>query len=141
MYIDSNIFIFAATDKGKLGQNCREIIGLITEQKITCASSFLVVDEVIWILKKDVGKDCGIKITKAMLSMPIKWISIDKSVIIRMMDTYEKTTLDPRDAIHLSSMKEVGLSVIVSEDDDFDKVDGIERINASKCIEKFRTSS
>lgn len=137
MYIDSNIFIFAATDKGKLGQNCREIIRLITEQKITCASSFLVVDEVIWILKKDVGKDCGIKITKAMLSMPIKWISIDKSVIIRMMDTYEKTTLDPRDAIHLSSMKEVGLSVIVSEDDDFDKVDGIERINASKCIEKF----
>ncbi|MEE8402722.1 MAG: type II toxin-antitoxin system VapC family toxin [Candidatus Hydrothermarchaeaceae archaeon] len=137
MYIDSNIFIFAATDKGKLGQNCREIIRLINEQKITCASSFLVVDEVIWILKKDVGKDCAIKITKAMLSMPIKWIAIDKSVIIRMVDTYEKTTLDPRDAIHLSSMKDVGLSVIVSEDDDFDKVDEIERITASKCIEKY----
>ncbi len=70
-------------------------------------------------MKKDVGKDCAIKIAKAMLSMPIKWIVIDKSVIIRMVD-----------AIHLSSMKDVGLSVIVSEDDDFDTVDGIERINA-----------
>ncbi|CAD6494152.1 MAG: PIN domain protein [Candidatus Argoarchaeum ethanivorans] len=137
MYIDSNIFIFAATGKEELGQNCRKIIKLINEQKITCAASFLVIDEVIWILKKEVGKDSAIKITKAMLSMPIKWIEIKKSVIIRMMDTYEKTTLDPRDAIHISSMKEVGLSVIVSEDDDFDKVEGIERINASECIEKY----
>ncbi|CAD6493067.1 MAG: PIN domain protein [Candidatus Argoarchaeum ethanivorans] len=137
MYIDSNIFIFAATGKEELGQNCRKIIKLINEQKITCAASFLVIDEVIWILKKEVGKDDAIKITKAMLSMPIKWIEIKKSVIIKMMDTYEKTTLDPRDAIHISSMKEVGLSVIVSEDDDFDKVEGIERINASECIEKY----
>jgi len=137
LYIDSNIFIFAATGKEELGQNCRKIIKLINEQKITCAASFLVIDEVLWILKKEVRKDDAIKITKAMLSMPIKWIEIKKSVIIRMMDTYEKTKLDPRDAIHISSMKEVGLSVIVSEDDDFDKVEGIERINASECIEKY----
>jgi len=95
------------------------------------------VDEVIWILKKNVGKDLAIKVIKAMLSMPIKWIAVDKSVIIRMVGAYGKTQLDPRDAIHLSSMKEAGLSVIVSEDDDFDKEDGIERMNASKCIEKF----
>lgn len=137
MYIDSNIFIFAATDKGELGKNCREIIRLINEKKITCAASYLVVDEVIWILKKNIGKDSAIKIIKAMLSMPIKWIEIKKSVIIKMIDVYEKTTLDPRDAIHMSSMKEAGLSVIVSEDDDFDNVVGIERINASECIEKY----
>ena len=137
MYIDSNIFIFAATDKGKLGQNCRGIIRLINERKIICAASFLVVDEAIWVLKKSVGKDSAIKITKAMLSMPIKWIEIDKSVIIRMIDIYGKTTLDPRDAIHISSMRKVGLSVIVSEDNDFDKVDGIKRVNVSKCIEKY----
>ncbi len=120
-----------------MGQNCRKLLRLINERKITGTSSFLVVDEVIWILKKDVGKDCAIKIIKAMLSMPIKWITVDKSVIIRMVDAYEKTALDPRDAIHLASMKEAGSSVIVSEDDDFDKVDTIERITASKCIEKY----
>ena len=137
MYIDSNVFIFAATDKGKLGQNCREIIRRINEQKITCAASFLVIDEVMWILKKSVGRDSTIKITKAMLSMPIKWVEVDKSVIIKMIDIFEKTTLDPRDAIHIASMKELGLSVIVSEDNDFDKVDGIGRVGASKCIEKY----
>ena len=67
----------------------------------------------------------------------IKWIEIDKSVIIKMVDIFEKTRLDPRDAIHIASMKELGLSVIVSEDEDFDKVEGIERLKASKCIEKY----
>ncbi len=137
MYIDSNIFIFAAIDHGKSGQNCREIIRLINEQKITCAASFLVIDEVMWILKKKVGKDDAIKITKAMLSMPIKWIGLDKSVIIRMVEIYELTQLDPRDAIHFSSMKESGLSAIVSEDKDFDNVEGLERISASTCIVRY----
>ncbi len=137
MYIDSNIFIFAATDKGKVGQKCREIIGLINDKKIVCATSYLVVDEVIWVLKKSVGKDSAIKIIKAMLSMPIKWIKIDKLIIIEMLDVFEKTTLDPRDSIHISSMKGVGLSVILSEDKDFNRVEEIERIDASKCIEKY----
>lgn len=141
MYIDSNIFIFAATDDGELGQNCRKIIELINEQKITGVASYLVVDEVVWVLKKIVGKDDAIKIIKAMLSMPVKWIEIDRSIIIKMMEIYKETTLDPRDTIHVSSMKEVGLSIIVSEDGDFDKVEGIERINASKCIERYLLKS
>ena len=138
MYIDSNIFIFAATDKKELGQDCREIIRFINEQKITCVASFLVIDEVMWILKKNIGRDSAIKIAKAMLSMPIKWVEVDKSVIVKMTDIFEKTKLDPRDAIHIASMKELGLSSIVSEDTDFDKVEGIERVDASKCIEKYR---
>jgi len=137
LYIDSNIFIFAVTDKGKLGKNCRDVIGLISEQKIACAASFLMVDEVVWVLKKNVGKSDAIRIIKTMLSMPIKWIDVDKSVIIRMVDTYESLSLDPRDAIHVSSMKQLGLSVIVSEDADFDKIDGIERIDASQCRDRF----
>ena len=136
MYVDSNIFIFAATDEGELGENCRGIMDLINEHRITCAASYLVVDEVIWVLKKLVGKDDAIKITKAMLSMPIKWIDIDRSVIIKMVDIYKNTTLDPRDTIHVSSMKEAGLSIIVSEDGDFNNLEGIERMDASKCVEK-----
>ena len=137
MYIDSNIFIFASMDKGKLGENSREIIKLINDQKISCAASFLILDEVMWILKKNVGRGDAIKIAKAILSMPIKWIEVDKSVVIKMINIFEKTKLDPRDAIHIASMKVLGLSSIVSEDDDFDKVDGIKRVTVSEFKEKY----
>ena len=137
MYIDSNIFIFASMDKGKLGENSRTIIKLINEQKISCAASFLILDEVMWILKKNVGREDAIKIAKAMLSMPIKWIEVDKLVVIKMINIFEKTKLDPRDAIHIASMKTLGLSSIVSEDNDFDKIDGIKRVTVSEFIEKY----
>jgi len=136
LYIDSNIFIFAATDKGKLGEKCRKIIKLVNEQKISCAASFLVIDEVMWVLKKNIGRNSAIKITKAILSMPIKWIDVDKSVIINMVDVFENTKFDPRDAIHIASMKKLGLSSIISEDNDFNNVEGIERVTVSKCLEK-----
>ena len=131
-----NIFIFAATDKGKLGEKCRKIIKLVNEQKISCAASFLVIDEVTWVLKKNIGRNSAIKITKAILSMPIKWIDVDKSVIINMVDVFENTKFDPRDAIHIASMKKLGLSSIISEDNDFNNVEGIERVTVSKCLEK-----
>ena len=124
-------------DKGKLGRDCREILRHITEKGLICAASLLVVDEVLWVLKKKLGKPDAIKITKAMLSLPLKWIELDKSIILKMIDSYERSTLDPRDAIHVSSMKERGLSVIVSEDSDFDGIHGIERIDASNCIARF----
>jgi predicted nucleic acid-binding protein len=138
LYIDSNVFIFAATDKDKKGKNCRRIIEMINEKKIVCAASYLVIDEVIWILKKHVGKKDSIKITKVMLSLPIRWIELDKSIVLKMIDILEKTNLDPRDATHLASMIHLGLSSIISEDTDFDKIDKIERIGISKLIEKYQ---
>ena len=136
LYIDSNIFIFASTNKGKLGQNCRKIIKLTNEHKISCATSFLVLDEVMWVLKKNIGRESAIKIIKAILSMPIKWIDVDKSIMINTIEIFEKTKLDPRDSIHIASMKKMGLSTIISEDNDFDKIKGIERLNIMKCLEK-----
>lgn len=136
MYIDSNIFIFAATDNGGLGKKCREIISLINNHKITGASSFLVIDEVMWIVKKHVGREDAVAIIKAMLSLPVKWIEVDKSVIIKMTDVFENSVLDPRDAAHVASMKELGLSSILSEDADFDAVNGVERVTVAECIEK-----
>jgi hypothetical protein len=136
LYIDSNIFIFAATDKTKLGENCRKIISLISEKKLSCASSLLILDEVMWILKKKTDRKSAIKIAKTILSLPIKWIDVDKKVIIKMVDIFEDSKLSPRDAIHLSSMKQVGLSVILSQDADFDKVEGLQRVNVKKYFEK-----
>ncbi len=134
MYVDSNVFIFAATDSGKKGKNCRKIIEMISEKQMICAASYLVIDEVIWVLRKHVGKKDSIKIVKTLLSLPIKWIELDKSITLSMIEILEKTKLDPRDAIHLASMKKLGLSSIISEDSDFDKIKEIQRISASKVV-------
>lgn len=137
MYIDSNIFVLAAIDKGELGNDCRDILKAIESQKLSCAASVLVIDETVWVVKKKEGKEKAIRIGKAMLSLPIKWMAADKAIAVRMMDIFEKNDLSPRDSIHVSSMKEGGLTSILSEDSDFDRVVGITRVTAAQCVKKF----
>jgi predicted nucleic acid-binding protein len=134
VYFDSNIFIFAAIDKGKVGKNCRKIMEFIDEQRILAAANYMVIDEVLWVLKKNIGKEDAIRIVKGILSMPIKWIDIDKQIIIETMVVFEKTSLDPRDSVHIASMKKVGLTTMVSEDRDFDKIVGIVRKNSLEFL-------
>lgn len=136
MYIDSNIFIFAATDSGKKGKDCRKIIDSIDREEIICSASYLVIDEVMWILKKKFNKKFSIKLIKRILSLPIKWIDINRPVIVKMIEMLENTKLDPRDAIHISSMKENGVSTIISEDKDFDKISSIKKLNSSKFVNR-----
>ena len=136
MYFDSNIFIFAAIDKGKVGKNCRKIMKLIDEQRILAAANYMVIDEVLWVLKKNIGKEDAIRIVKTILSMPIKWINMDEQIVLQTMVVFEKTTLDPRDSVHIASMKKVGLTTLISEDRDFDKIEGIARKDASEFLKE-----
>ena len=137
MYIDSNIFILAGTDSGKKGKNCRKIIKDIDKNGIVCSSSYLVIDEVIWILKKKLGKKFAIKLTKKIFSFPIRWVDVNRSIIFKMIEVMENTKLDPRDALHLASMKENGISTIISEDKDFDKLTGIKRVDSSNFVKDY----
>ncbi|MFO8051779.1 MAG: type II toxin-antitoxin system VapC family toxin [Thermoplasmatota archaeon] len=134
LYIDSNIFIFAAMDRTVLGKDCREVLERIQNQDLICASSFLTIDEVIWVLKRKMGKDNAVRITKASLSLPVRWIEIDRPKMTGMIEQFNGHNLDPRDCLHLSSMKTAGINTILSEDADFDRVKGIRRLSAEEML-------
>ena len=137
MYIDSNIFIFSAVNTDQLGDNCRQILWLIDNGKVSGVSSYLVIDEVLWILQKKIGRDDAVKTGRMIISLPIKWIEVSTAVTLKAIDIFESEGLDPRDSFHVSTMKVQGITTMVSEDDDFDDVNGIERIDAAECIQRF----
>lgn len=137
MYIDANIFIYASIDNKKLGKNCRKIIKAIDQKQIHCASSYLVVDEVLYILQKHIGKKDAFTLIKSIISLPVRWIEVDENVIISMLSLYDKTSLDPRDAIHVASMKKLGVSTLISEDSDFDTISEVTRVTADQTIQRM----
>ncbi len=129
MYIDSYILIYSALDNGELGGSCRNFLDQIIKGKVSAASSYLVLDEVLWILQKEMGKEDALKAVKMFLSMPVKWIDVKREVVYYWLNIYSRSDLDPRDALHLATMKEVGLTTIVTEDKDFEDIEGIQRID------------
>lgn len=135
MYIDSNIFIFAAADTTGQGDICRDIVAMLEQGAVSAASSYLVVDEVLWVLQHEIGRQDALRATRMMLSLPVRWIDIARDVTVAALRLYDQTSLDPRGAFHAAVMKSAGLTTILSEDDDFDDVPAIQRTTAAALQE------
>lgn len=125
IYLDSNVFIFAALNNDKLGDICRKIIENAENiETYTCALTF---DEVFWKIKKNKGKSSAVEASELFINSSIKFISVDYDVIKTSLELMKKYDIDPRDAIHAASAISKGIKIIVSEDSDFDKLEELKR--------------
>ncbi|MCD6092444.1 MAG: type II toxin-antitoxin system VapC family toxin [Candidatus Aenigmarchaeota archaeon] len=139
-YIDSNLFIYASLDRGILGEQSRKIIDLLNRGKIKGITSSLTLDEVIWIVWKEKDRELGIKAGKEIFAIAnLDIINVSKKTISSAIELMGKYNLKPRDAIHLSAAIEHGVFTIISEDEDFDKIEEIERLNFVDALKKFRS--
>ena len=131
MYIDSNIFIYAAIDNTEKGERARRVIEKITKGEIKAYISPLVIDEVMWVIQKMINREIAYTTAQLIMSLPLIWLDVSYESAKIAMEIYERG-LDPRDSIHIGIMKEYNLTQIVSEDKDFDKISEIKRVSLNK---------
>lgn len=58
----------------------------------------------------------------------MKLVGVKKSTVLRAQEIMEKYQVKPRDAIHAATALENNVVEIVSYDKDFEKVEGLKRI-------------
>ncbi len=127
-YIDSNLFIYAAVYDDERGEKARDLIEDIRKGDEVMYTSSLTFDEVFWIVKKEKGEDSALEVGRAMLEMRnLQFVEVDTSLLWESYNLIKENGLGPRDSIHLACALEKNAEKIVSEDDDFDGVEGIER--------------
>ena len=124
MYVDSNIFIYAAIDNTEKGEKARKIIEKITKGELKAQVSPLVWDEVVWVVQKLTNRDVAAEVGKLVLELPLVWLDISYDTVKAALTFYERG-VKPRDAIHLGVMQEYSISEILTEDSDFDKISEI----------------
>ena len=133
IYIDSNIFIYAAINNETMGKKAKNFISEIKDGKYKAYTSTLTVDEFLWRVQKEVGKELASESAIIFSTLAnLELISIDTKIITNAIEIYKIEKLDPRDSIHLAAMKEKNISIIVSTDPDFDKIKNIKRIDFTK---------
>ena len=128
MYIDSNIFIYAAIDNTKTGEKARNVIEKIANGEIKGYVSPLVIDEVMWVIQKMVDRNVAYRTVQLITSLPLVWLDISYETTKIALEIYQRG-LDPRDSFHIGVMKEYNISEILSEDKDFDKISEIRRVS------------
>ena len=129
-YLDANVFVLANFNEIGKGQTARKIIEEIGEGKRPLAiTSTLTMDEVMWVViknKKTTELRATIEDIYAMPNLSIK--EVTSAIPLLALDIIEEYGLKPRDAFHAAIMKSFGITEIVSDDSDFDRVKWIKRI-------------
>ncbi len=133
MYLDSNIFIYAFIDNTEHGDLARKFMEKLVGGQVKGYVSPLVLDEVVWVIQKLKGKELASRVGKTILSMPLIWLDVTYESAKHSLEFYE-IGLGPRDALHLGIMKDYDIMEILSEDDDFDGIKGIERRNLKNVV-------
>lgn len=128
MYIDTNIFAFAHNDPGVKGDRARALLKKIAkgEQAMT---SVLVVDEMMWVLRKNRVAERTRRIVEMMYATRnLEIVEVPATTPLRALDFIERHNLKPRDAMHLAVMEHFREREIASDDADFDRIPNVKRI-------------
>ncbi|MFO8017657.1 MAG: type II toxin-antitoxin system VapC family toxin [Promethearchaeia archaeon] len=131
VYIDSNIFLnplLYSLEEIEAAKKCAIFLEDIIQKKIKAITSTLTWDEVIWILKKTLGKAAAEQKGKEFLVFPnLSFKKISHSTINRAQKLLSKYNLRPRDLIHVACALENQVHIIYSLDADFDTITEIKR--------------
>lgn len=122
-YIDANVFIYAAIGEGPTGDRARTTLRRSLDAG-ACTSA-LTIDEVLWVVLKQLGdRKAACQKIRELLHLDLAIHPVERRDATAAIDHVEEG-LDPRDAIHAAVALRRECTVIVSADSDFAGIAGI----------------
>jgi uncharacterized protein len=130
-YVDSNVFIYPILYNKEMDPRVKkagEILASIAKGELLAYTSTLTWDEVVWAVRKTMGKNEAINQGQKLLGfINLQFINVDESILSQaqmLMSTYN---LKPRDAVHAAAAISRKLKIIISDDQDFDEIKEVNR--------------
>jgi len=136
-FLDSTTLIHAIDKESEYQKECLSIIDKAAGGLINAATSLETLEETLFILSKLTSPQIAIRVTRDYLKLrKIKKYEMRQTTFEHAIEIMEITPLKrPKDAINIATMLEHNIAKIVSEDEDYDKIDLVERVHP-KDIEK-----
>lgn len=135
IFIDANIFLEIELNQTQAGE-CKELLTYL-ETSSPCAwiNSVLVFSIVLTIQHKTRNKEKTKKFIKILNSYPgLSIYSPTLSTIHDGISEQEKNELDFDDGLVIACMKELGIQYIVTFDNHFDSIEGVNKISPSNAL-------
>ncbi len=136
-FLDSTTLIHAIDKEAEYQKECLNIINKAAKGIINTATSLETLEEVLFILSKLTSLQTAIRVTQDYLKLrKIKKYEMSQTTFEHSIKLLEITPLKrPKDAINVATMLEHNIVKIISEDEDYDKIDLVERVHPKdmKC--------
>lgn len=127
-FLDANVFLFARLDEGPRGDAARSLLRGI-DGGSPAASTAVVLNEVLWNLRKPLGRDAALQRSRQLSVMPgLVILPVGEREWSRALGLLaDHPHLKPNDALHAAAALEAGIETIVSTDADFDGLPNLHR--------------
>jgi predicted nucleic acid-binding protein len=123
LYLDANVFIFAALSTKEYGSRAEALLDRMQGGEEMAITSALTFDEVFWEVKRNRGVEKAIETTEALLNFPnLEIVATDRQVALAALNLIKKYRLAPRDALHAATALSLRVDYFVTTDSDFSKV-------------------
>ena len=128
-FVDTNLFIRYLTEDDPVQTDAVESLFIkVKEGKETVQTSVLVIVEIVWVLES-IFKKSRDEI-KEMIQKIINTQNLmveNRDILLQGLEIYSQKNIDFVDAYHAVFLKSTGEKIIYSFDQDFDKIELIER--------------
>lgn len=125
IFLDANVFIYAIEDSGS---GAGRLISALRERAISAATSVAVIEELWHVEQRDrAGHLGGATVRIYELMTPLLGVTDD--IIAGALALDAPVALGTNDRVHAATCFAHGIDQIVSGDQAFDEITGLERIN------------
>lgn len=130
IFLDSNIFLYAVGTDHPLRAPCGRILQAVAEGHIDATTNAEAVQEVLHVLRRKGRHSDALLVARRVSLIFPDLLPVTQMDIVRAIDILAADPgLPTRDAVHVATMLGAGISQIASADQDFDRVDGIMRLD------------
>jgi len=135
-FLDSTTLVHTVDKNAENHEECLNIIDKAAKGEINAATSLETLEETLFILSKLTSTQTAVRIVHDYLRMTrIKKYEMRLAVFEHALEIMRATPLKrPKDAINVATMLEYSIPKIVSEDEEYDKVDLVERVHPKDLV-------
>ena len=128
-YLDSTVFLYAMLTQGPKSARAADVLRSLAEGDFDAVTSSLTLDEVLHKLSRVAGRPQAAQQVENLLSLPsLKVQAVSRKTMSAALGWFEKKKeLGARDAVHVAAAFEAGATTILSDDADFDGIEGLPR--------------
>jgi predicted nucleic acid-binding protein len=124
-FLDANLLVYVL-----LGSDEHERFYERTVTDFSLVTDVLVLDEVVWVSRKKYGVpyELALDFIDNLVLPFVSVLPLGEEHWETAKALMKEHGLKPSDALHLALMKKEGIEIIISEDREFDKVEGVKRV-------------
>lgn len=136
IFLDSNVFLYAAGREHPLRDPCRRVLGHLAAGDVLATTSAEVLQEILHVVSRTGARADAARLVRHVIDLVADVLPVRREEVALACDLVEQgALLDPRDAMHVATMRLSGLTEIVTADRHFDLIEGIRRIDPSRLGE------